>query len=83
MWFSIKKFNSFIEGPKLIFQYIQLICKLDSNVQDITLLIIQRNSFSLQPENFIALLLYSEEHERRLIAAGRILETRSTHIKEP
>ena len=33
--------------------------------------------------NFIAALLYSEEKESRLIAVGRISETRSIPIKEP
>ena len=72
MWFSIKKSKSFVEGPKLISQFIQLISMLDSDVQDITLPIIQRKSFRPQPGNLVAALLYSEEHEHRLIAVGRI-----------
>ena len=47
MWFNIKKSKSFTEGPKLIFQFIQRILKLDTEVQDITLPIIYRNSFCL------------------------------------
>ena len=47
MWFNIKKSKSFTEGHKLIFQFIQRILKLDTEVQDITLPIIYRNSFCL------------------------------------
>jgi hypothetical protein len=83
MWFNIKKSTSFTEGPKLIFQFIQRILRLDTEVQDITLPIIYRNSFCLQPENFIAALLYSEEQVYRTIAVIKILETRKTSIKVP
>ncbi|XP_065677066.1 uncharacterized protein LOC105847823 isoform X3 [Hydra vulgaris] len=83
MWFNIKKSKSFTEGPKLIFQFIQRILRLDTEVQNITLPIIYRNSFCLQPENFIAALLYSEEQVYRTIAVVKILETRKTLIKDP
>nr|XP_047146113.1 uncharacterized protein LOC124818986 [Hydra vulgaris] len=83
MWFNIKKSKSFTEGPKLIFQFIQRILRLDTEVQNITLPIIYRNSFCLQPENSIAALLYSEEQVYRTIAVVKILETRKTLIKDP
>ncbi|XP_047127194.1 uncharacterized protein LOC124808186 [Hydra vulgaris] len=83
MWFNIKKSKSFTEGPKLIFQFIQRILRLDTEVQNITLPIIYRNSFCLQPENFIAALLYSEEQVYRTIAVVKILETKKTLIKDP
>ena len=58
-------------------------CKMYTDGQDITLPIIQRNSFCLKPTNYIAALLYSEEQEQRSIAVGRIFETRSIPVKEP
>ncbi|XP_065678370.1 uncharacterized protein LOC124807446 isoform X2 [Hydra vulgaris] len=36
MWFNIKKSKSFTEGPKLIFQFIQRILRLNTEVQNIT-----------------------------------------------
>nr|XP_047138771.1 uncharacterized protein LOC105846338 isoform X2 [Hydra vulgaris] len=83
VWFNIKKSKNFTEVPKLIFQFIQRILRLDTEVQGITLPIIYKNSFCLQPENFIAALLYSEEQVYRTIAVVKILETRKTLIKDP
>nr|XP_047132431.1 uncharacterized protein LOC105843194 [Hydra vulgaris] len=83
MWFNTKKSKSFTEGSKLVFRFIQRILRLDTEVQNITLPVIYRNSFCLQRENFIAALLYSEEQVYRTIAVVKILETRKTLIKDP
>ena len=80
-WFAIKKSRDFTDGPKLIFQMIQAIHHLnEKDVAGITLSVIQRNCFCLQPGNFLAALLYSEEENHRAQAMKKILESRTNPI---
>ena len=84
-WFAIKKSRDFTDGPKLIFQMIQAIYRLnEKDIAEITLPVIQRNCFCLQPDNFLAALLYSEE-ENHSSGSGmkKILESRTNPILIP
>ena len=83
-WFAIKKSRDFIDGPKLIFQMIQAIHHLsEKDIAGITLPVIQRNCFCLQPGNFLAALLYSKEENHRAQAMKKILESRTNPILIP
>ena len=77
-WFAIKKSRDFTDGPKLIFQMIQAIHHLnEKDIVGITLPVIQRNCFCLQPGNFLDALLYSIEENHRAQAMKKILESRT------
>ena len=83
-WFAIKKSRDFTDGPKLIFQMLQDIHHLnEKDIVGITLSVIQRNCFCLQPGKFLAALLHSEEENHRALAMKKILESRTNPILIP
>ena len=52
----------------------------EEDIAGITLPVIQRNCFCLQPGNFLASLLYSEKESHRALAMKKILESRTNPI---
>ena len=83
-WFAIKKSRDFRDGPKLIFQMIQAIDHMnEKDIKRIALPVIQRNCFCLQPGNFLAVPLYSEEENHRALDVKKILESRTNPVLIP
>lgn len=82
MWFDIKCNESFLMGPKLMFNYIRLVRQ---NVQnDLKCLIyesIQRNSYFAHAENVILSMLCDNNKDVREMAVNSILEARKAASK--
>jgi hypothetical protein len=81
VWFKVKTFNTFTNGPLILFGMIREVKEMDENsdipISDIVLPVLQRNAFCCLGENFLASLLYSESTEHRQLAVDKILTIRS------
>lgn len=65
MWFTIRKQNNFIHGPKLLHQTMVLLLKQDQWVLDMAKPVIQRNAFFAEPGMIACAMLASSELEVR------------------
>lgn len=84
MWFKIKTNDSFLMGPKHIFQYIKLVREnvVERNVQKLILNSINRNSYFAHPENILLTMLFDSDENIREIATKTIVDARKTERSE-
>ncbi|GBN00265.1 hypothetical protein AVEN_99437-1 [Araneus ventricosus] len=76
VWFAIKKSKYFTDGPKHVFQSIQISRYLSDGLLQVVDRVLQRNGFFEHTENvLLAMLVYEREHIREL-GYRRILKAR-------
>lgn len=80
MWFKIKSKDSFIMGPRHIFNYVKLVREhVDESFQQSIFNSIKRNAYFAHPENILLSMLYDTDKNVRKMSAEVILETRKSN----